>query len=161
MVRAVVADAGPLIAFGRIGRMDLLPATLGEILVPHAVLSECLTEPDKPGAKAVHEGIARGLLVDAPDPDSPMPPFPMLDAGESAAIRLALKRSVPVLIDEKAGRKLAAHLGLTVIGSGGVLLAAKKQGLIDAVGPLLGAMRKTGYYLSDALAQAILNRAGE
>ncbi len=71
------------------------------------------------------------LLTEVPDPDPALPPFPMLDEGESAAIRLALKLSASVLMDEKSGRKIATNLGLHVIGSAGVLVAAKKRGLID------------------------------
>lgn len=159
--RAVVADAGPLIAFARIGRVDLLSGVLGEVLVPQAVLAECLVEPLRPGALAIQEAIGRGSLIRAEDPDPPQAPFALLDAGESAAIRLALKLSLPVLMDEKTGRRIAGNLGLAVIGSGGVLLAAKKRGLIDGVAPMLDAMRRNGYHLSDALVQAILTRAQE
>lgn len=161
MVRAVSADAGPLIAFGRIGRLDLLPRVLGEVLVTEQVLAECLVQPLRPGALAIQGALAQGLLVRAPDPDPSHPPFPLLGDGESTAIRLALKRSVPVLMDEKSGRKIAGNLGVTVIGSGGALLAAKKLGLVDLVAPLLEAFRTNGYHLSDALVQAILTRAQE
>jgi hypothetical protein len=65
------------------------------------------------------------------------PALPLLDKGESTAIRLTLERSVPVLMDDKTGRRVAGNLGGRVIGSAGVLLAAKKLGLIDAVAPLL------------------------
>lgn len=36
----IVADAGPLIAFVRIGRLDLLHEVLGEVIVPGAVYDE-------------------------------------------------------------------------------------------------------------------------
>jgi predicted nucleic acid-binding protein len=89
------------------------------------------------------------------------PQFPVLDAGESAAIRLALKLSASVLIDEKMGRSIATKLGLSVIGSAGVLLAAKKRGLIESVRPILDAFSSNGYHFSDTLIQAIVLRAGE
>ena len=161
MARAVVADAGPLIAFSRIGRLDLLSRVLGEVLVPEAVLAECLVEPLRPGAVAIKDALAEGVLVRVRDPVPPQSPFSILDAGESTAIRLALKLSIPVLMDEKAGRKIAGNLGVSVIGSGGVLLAAKKRGLVDLVAPLLESFRTNGYRLSAALVQAILTRANE
>lgn len=161
MTRTVVADAGPLIAFGRIGRLDLLPGVLGKVLVPEAVSAECLVDPSRPGALAIHDGMKRGVLVGTDDPDPLHPALPVLDAGESAAIRLALKLSVPVLMDERTGRRIAGNLGLTVIGSAGILLAAKKRGLIESVAPLLEAFRSHGYHLSDALIHAILKRAQE
>jgi predicted nucleic acid-binding protein len=64
-------------------------------------------------------------------------------------------------MDDKSGRKIAANLGLHVIGSAGVLVAAKKRGLVTSVQPLLEASAGNGYHFSDALVRAILMRAGE
>lgn len=161
MVERVVADAGPLIAFGRIRRLDLLPQVLGKVLVPDAVATECLADPGKPGARAIDEALRSGLLVRTPDPAPDLLPYPVLDAGESAAIRLALHLSAAVLLDEKVGRKIAANLGVRVIGSAGVLLAAKQRGLIEGVGPILDAFTANGYHYSADLIRAILERAGE
>lgn len=157
----VIADAGPLIALGRIGRLDLLRPILGDVLAPEAVLAECLVEPLRPGALAIVDAVARGRLHRTPDPGPEEPPFAVLGAGESAAIRLARALAVPVLIDDRAGRSVARNLGVAVIGTGGFILAAKQRGLIDAVAPVLEALRANGYHLSTALVEAILDRAGE
>jgi predicted nucleic acid-binding protein len=161
LARLIVADAGPLIAFGRIEKLALLPKVLGDVLVPDAVVAECLLDAQKPGASAIREALRGGTLIQIDDPAPALSPFPVLDAGESAAIRVALKLSIPVLIDEKAGRKIAISLGLSVVGTVGVLLSAKKYGHIEAVSPLLDAMRAHGYYISDTLTRAALTRAGE
>ena len=67
----------------------------------------------------------------------PLPPVIKsagLGAGESEAMALALVLHADrVLLDELAGRKLALRLGVPVIGSVGVLLAAKRKSLIPAV----------------------------
>ncbi len=160
MARTAVADTGPLIAFGLIGKIDLLPVVLGQVLVPNSVVSECIADLEKPGALAIRAALRARLLIKSPDP-SAQADFPILDAGESAAIRLALKLSVSVLIDEKAGRSIATKLGLSVIGTGGVLLAAKKRRLIPAVKPILDAIAGNSYHFSDALIRAILSRASE
>jgi predicted nucleic acid-binding protein len=73
LAKSVVADAGPLIAFGRIGRLDLLPQTLGEILVPNAVAGECLADPEKPRAQAIREALSARLLIKIPDPSMAEP----------------------------------------------------------------------------------------
>lgn len=161
MDSTIVADAGPLIAFGRIGRIPLLQQVLGEILVPRTVIAECVAEPQKPGARAIREALRTKLLTQVADPPPPPTPFPVLGPGESAAIRLALKLDIPVLIDERSGRKIATNLGLTVVGSGGVLLSAKRRGVIDAVEPILDVLAASGYHYSDAVLRAILGRAGE
>ena len=157
----VVADAGPLIALGRIGRLDLLRPILGEVLAPEAVLAECLVEPLRPGALAIVDAVARRWLHRTPDPRPEEPSFAVLGAGESAAIRLARALAVPVLMDDRAGRSVARNLGVAVIGTGGFILAAKQRGLIDAVAPVLEALRANGYHLPTALVEAILDRAGE
>ena len=157
----VVADAGPLIALGRIGRLDLLRPILGEVLAPEAVLAECLVEPLRPGALAIVDAVTRRWLLRTPDPRPEEPPFAVLGLGESAAIRLARAAALPVLTDDRAGRSVARNLGVAVIGTGGFLLAAKQRGLIDAVAPVLEALRANGCHLSMALEEAILDRAGE
>lgn len=156
-----MADTGPLIAFGHIGKLGLLQQTLGEVLVPKHVVDECLQDPALPGAAAIQSALEQGVILRAVESEAAVPPYPMLDAGESAAIRLALKLSVPVLIDERAGRRIAANLGLKVIGSLGVLLASKRQGHLDAVRPILDAFQANGYHVSAALVRAALIRAGE
>lgn len=161
MGRVVVADAGPLIAFGRIGRLSLLPKVLGTVLVPEAVIGECLADARPPGAQAIGAALASQLLTRIGDPAPIRPRFATLGAGESVAIQLALELSVAILIDEKTGRRIAANLGLTSIGTVGVLIAAKERRYVDAVRPLLDALNAEGYHLSDALIRAALTRARE
>jgi predicted nucleic acid-binding protein len=157
----VVADAGPLIAFGRIYRLELLPHVLGTVLVPDIVARECLADPLKPGAHAIDAALRSGLLSRVPDPEASERGLAVLDAGESAAIGVALQRSVAVLIDEKLGRRVAANLGIAVIGSAGVLLAAKQRGLVEAVGPIIDAFTVNGYRFSEGLVRVVMIRAGE
>ena len=64
-------------------------------------------------------------------------------------------------MDAKDGRNTVTYLGLNMIGSAGVLLAAKERGLIAAVRTMLEALAGNGYHFSDALVRAILMQAGE
>ena len=51
-----------------------------------------------------------------------------LDKGEKYTLNMALKMSADmVIMDEKIGRNIAEYLGLTVIGTLGILLNAKHQ----------------------------------
>jgi len=87
--------------------------------------------------------------------------FTSPQAGELAAVRLALDMHVPVLMDDKLGRAFARHHGVAAIGIGGVLLAAKQAGYVAAARPLLDQIRGGGYHLSQALMIDILQRCGE
>ena len=157
----VVSDAGPLIAFGRIQRLELLPQVLGKVVVPAVVSQDYLADPRRPGARAIDAARHAGLIACVPDPEASEPGFAVLAAGESAAIGLAMQRSVAVLIDEKLGRRIAANLGVTVIGSAGVLLAASRRGLVESVRPIIDAFAANGYRFSAELVRAVLVHAGE
>ncbi|MEF8982683.1 DUF3368 domain-containing protein [Thiohalorhabdus sp.] len=85
----------------------------------------------------------------------------LLDAGEAQALVLALNSRLPVLLDERRGRLEARRVGVEVIGTGAVLVAAKHKGLVSEVGPLLDSLTHNGYRLSERLRQALLEKSGE
>jgi predicted nucleic acid-binding protein len=86
-----------------------------------------------------------------------------LDAGEIAALALALERGIrQILIDELAGRKAAVALGLQPSGLLGLLVESKKRALIPAVLPLLDRLRdKARFHISSELRGRIATLAGE
>ena len=113
---------------------------------------------NKPGAKIISDAYQAELLTVHPDSLVVALPtnMPMLDKGEIAAISLALELSEPILMDERLGRQAAAAHGLAVIGSAGILIAAKRKGLIEAVHPVLLTWQGFGYFLSPALIATVL-----
>ena len=67
-----------------------------------------------------------------------------------------------LLMDEKPGRRIAEGRGLQVIGVLGVLVQAKRQGLIPELKPLLQeVVSAAGFFLSPALMQAALSSVNE
>ena len=146
----VVTDTTPRIALDRGGRLYLLPA-LFDVIAPPAVVSEFGQRPPWLHERSVSNPARVAELLET------------LDRGEAEAIALA--ETVPdarVLIDERKGRRVARSLNLRVTGTAGVLLAAKKAGLILHVRPLLDALIDDhGLHLSDALRLATLHEAGE
>jgi hypothetical protein len=66
-----------------------------------------------------------------------------------------------LLMDELAGRRTAMSLGVRVMGTLGVLLRAKTQELIPAVGPLMDQLLATGFYVDEELAERVRRTAGE
>jgi len=90
-------------------------------------------------------------------------PWARLDAGESAALELALEIPADaVLMDEADGRATAARLGIITVGALGILIRAKETGLLAAVAPVLDAMqREARFFLAPADRQKALVLAGE
>jgi predicted nucleic acid-binding protein len=84
-----------------------------------------------------------------------------LSHGERYAIALAILQKEPLVIDDRLGRQVARALGVSVVGTVGVLIQAKKAGLILEVRSLMQEMRSAGYWLSDELIERAANQAGE
>ncbi len=82
--------------------------------------------------------------------------------GELAAICLYKQLSADLLLIDDARAKKVAYLNnLEVMGSLGVLLLAKKTGLIAAIKPSLIRLRYSDIFVSEHLLDQILMMAGE
>ena len=85
-----------------------------------------------------------------------------IDAGEAEVFALAVEHDAGlVFLDENKARQKAREIGLTVKGTVGILLEAKKEGLIDVIKPLLIQLRDNGMHLSESLINNALQDAGE
>jgi predicted nucleic acid-binding protein len=159
----VVSNTSPILNLACIGRLDLLRALYGQLLIPPAVFHELvLADPDAPGAAEVRSGgwiaqhpVANQTLVAALRLE--------LDAGEAEAIACALElKATLLLMDERRGRQIAQRMGLPVVGLLGALLLAQRRGLTPALRPLLDDLRsKAGFWMSDALYRRVLVETGE
>lgn len=77
---------------------------------------------------------------------------PTLGRGEREAIALAAKMGARWLIlDDFPGPRVAASHGLPVIGTVGLLLAAKRDALVSAIAPLLDQLAAAHFRLSSSL----------
>jgi predicted nucleic acid-binding protein len=162
-VRLIVADAGPLIA---LAVANVLPLALEQfqLFVPRAVLDECLNDVFAPGASLILELHLRAAFSTVPDEtvrelDSAYSLG--LGLGELAVLSFAHQNSCVALVDERRARRIAQQLGVAVVGSGSVLLALKKSGVLASIRPSLAAWTKHGYFLSESLQTQLLLAAGE
>lgn len=160
---AIVADASPLIVFARAGRLDILRDLFGEVIVPPRVAAEAFrTAPARPGAAALAAATESWLCVEASTDLGTIEALtPKVDPGEAEAIALAAQRSLLLLIDDRAGRRAAQAIGVPVTGSGGLLVAAKRNGLVSYIRPVLDALVSQGLCLSPQLYRQFLQQAGE
>ena len=85
-----------------------------------------------------------------------------LGQGELEAMALYKERNADfLLIDDRRARTIAEHNQINCIGSLGVLLLAKKQGVIKAVNPAIDKLRNSSIYYEEELLAKVLEIAGE
>jgi len=65
------------------------------------------------------------------------------------------------LIDERKGRQIAQNMGIRITGTLGILLQAKKLGLIENIKPLLDKLITENIRISEPLYNSILEQASE
>jgi predicted nucleic acid-binding protein len=155
----LVADASALIALSVCDALALLDALFGDVVVPEAVYREVAVtgKPESVRLQSYLQGKVRSVnmqnfvYLDA-----------FADAGETAAMLLYKAIAADyLLVDDKRGRKVAKINQIKTIGSLGVLLQAKRAGLIPAVAPLLKLIVRSPVFLNKELLKTVLALAGE
>ncbi len=66
-----------------------------------------------------------------------------------------------IILDDFKARKIAENLGLEITGTIGVLIIAKKRGIIDSIKPFLEKICATNFRLSEAIEKQSLIEADE
>lgn len=155
----VVSNSTCIIALLRVGKLAILKDLFGKVLIPEEVYNEVVEGKDgfiefeREGffeVKRIKNRRFFNLLRE------------LIDDGEAASIILALEENVDLIIlDDRDARKIAGKLGLKLTGTAGILLLAKRKGILREIKPVLEEMRKSGFYLSDSIAEIILKEAGE
>lgn len=156
---ALVCDATSLIILAKLDRIDLLHQFFERIYIPSIVLSEVCGKDDHDSSLWKQDWI---LISDG----TALPLYQqlslVLDPGESEALALAKRDSLPLLIDEKKGRAMATRMGIPYLGLIGLLVrAVERDFLSQAEGlNLFQRARATGFRVSESLANAVLQRLG-
>jgi uncharacterized protein len=162
---AVISDTSVLNYLARIGQFALLHLEFQQVLIPPSVLAELRRRPDLPGAECARQALADGWLeLRSPKNLNAVENLRItLGAGESQAIALAQEFATSLLLmDEAAGREVAGRLHLDLMGTTGILLQARKSGLIPKLKPLLDELRQHhGFRLSLKIYNDVLREVDE
>lgn len=159
---ARVVNTAPLIFLAKLGKLELLRLGATAVYAPTAVLDELHAQPDE--AFLAVQPLLRSWLIErnCSRPDLLAVTIQALDPGEAAVIALALELGTEdVVLDDLDARRFAFRSGLHPIGTLGLLLAAKGNGLIEAIGPEIEKLRRAGFRASESLVKYILIEAGE
>jgi predicted nucleic acid-binding protein len=157
----VVVNASPLIVLFKADLAHLLPRVFTEVLVPGAVWDEVIGGGPKDMA-------AQGLLtidwakrVEVATVDPVILAW-NLGQGESEVLSVALSHSgYQAVIDDAAARRCARTIQVPMLGTGAVLVLAKRRGLIPSVESSLQELRDAGLWLSDEIVTFLIQQAGE
>ena len=159
-----VANSSVLIALSSIGQISLLHRRFPEgILIPDAVWHEVVEAGGgRPGVMEVRSAgwIQRRTVRDT---DYVRLLCTELDLGEAQAIALARQeRAEVVLLDEKEARRVARRLGMRVLGTVGLLIWARREGLIPNLREFLQVLQERGgFRLSREIYLTALRQVGE
>lgn len=156
----IIADASPLISLAILEKLHLLDQLFDEIYISVAVYNEIGQENKAYAAEL--KSFAQNRVREVQNQLALQLLKRELDAGEAEAIILAIESRVAnILIDEHKGRKVAEANGLLPIGTIGVLIRAKRMGLIQAVQPNLDKLIENRRRISKALYAKALQLARE
>jgi len=158
----IVSNTTPISELAKIGRLNLLLDLYGRIFIPHEVFNE-VTTGSHPAAQTLPQidwievrAIANSQKVIA------LHTHTKLGLGECAAITLAEELGASrLLIDDLAARREALSRNIPIIGTVGIILLAKKLGLISNVKEILDDLIAHGARMGRQLYLDALNVAGE
>lgn len=156
----VVSDSTPLITLMKGMRLDILRGLFGEVLIPETVYNEVTRN-----VKYRHEAeeiqrsaFIRKVAVRNTENVAMLQRATGLDRGESEAIIYADENHADVLLmDEDAGRKVAMNMNLPLSGSMGVIVSAKKSGLlsVEEADEVLDRIEQSSVHISRRLLQDV------
>lgn len=157
----IICNTSPLQYLHQVGALHLLPALVKTTIIPPAVKTEL--------------DIGRRLGLNLPDPESlswivvcppsssiALPLVTDLGAGEREVLALGLESPDSVcILDDALARQVAKTLQLRMTGTLGVLIDAKRAGIIQAVRPLLDQLQSLGFRVAAHTRTAVLKITGE
>jgi predicted nucleic acid-binding protein len=160
-IERVVVNASPLICLCKSSLSEILPALFTDIIVPAVVHKEITAKEDitqacRPFFSHQHVKIVSDIVI----PTSVVSWD--LGEGESAVLTHALKHSEYwAVIDDREARKCASTLGCRCTGTVGVILLAKRRGIISSVKECLTKLQNAGLWLSQDFVKEVCLKAGE
>jgi predicted nucleic acid-binding protein len=160
-ISSVIMNASPLICMTKAGIAEIIPALFKDIVVPEAVSREILVKGKTdlkdqalaffPWIKLVND-IPTASAVAAWD----------LGQGESQVISFALAHpEYWAVIDDREARRCAMALHCHHTGTLGIIVLAKRRGIIRSIREYLERLKEIGLWLSDDLVDQVCRKSGE
>lgn len=158
----VVSDTTPLISMMKAGKLEIIHKLFGMIRIPGAVFDELVCNnryPEESLAIKACPFIESEQVLDTKAVEQLRNAG--LDLGESEAIVLSgMLKSNILLMDELKGRKIAQQMGIPVMGTIGILMAANEDGFLskEEVLNCITALKRCGRHISEKLYEQLISR---
>jgi predicted nucleic acid-binding protein len=155
----IIVDASALVALTICDSLNVLKLLFSEVKVSQTVFEE-VTVSGKPGSDKLTSYLQNKVeqlnlnhwVIDGNS----------LGNGELTSIALyKYLKADYLLIDDKAGRRVAKLNNIKVIGSLGVLIAAKRKGIIKLIKPHIEILKTSKIYFSTTLLEHALKITNE
>jgi predicted nucleic acid-binding protein len=156
-----VINASPVILLSKAGLIHHVPLVAQPLVIPEPVAAEIRQCREVDLAVKWIEGDGK-QFVRPPENEPGDLIYTGIGPGERAVISWAAANSgFTAVLDDSEARLVARRLGVPVLGTVGVVLDLKLAGLIPEIKSHLMEIRRVGGYMSDALFNEALRRAGE
>ena len=157
----VICNTLPLQYLHQLDLLDVLQALTDHIIVPPAVVHE-LAAGRAQGVNLPDPTALHWVTVRQPVSAPVLPLVTDLGPGETEVLALALESTdAVVILDDALARQVATALDIPFRGTLGLLLDAKRAGLVSTILPLLDQLQALRFRLSAHTRAAILALAGE
>lgn len=157
----VICNTSPIQYLHQLQLLHILPALAGRVIIPPAVIDE-LMDGRTIGINLPDVTVLKWIEIRRPVSELAVPLVTDLGPGETEVLMLALEmRETVVVLDDDLARHVAETLGLRLTGTLGLLLDAKKAGLIPSIAPLLDQLQTLRFRVAPHTRAAVLKLAGE
>jgi len=161
MNKNLVINASPIILLGKADLLKTISSLANTWIIPDGVIHEVQVkrpiDPYLSGLASNSEVVRKTVLnihssITAWD----------LGQGESEVLTLALEKPLTgVVLDDLQARKCAELFEIPLIGTLGLIVLAKRKGLITLTRPVIERLAAVGLYISSAVLTRILVGVGE
>jgi predicted nucleic acid-binding protein len=159
--RKWVVNASPLITLGKVSGLWLFEKMCSDLVIPEGVVWEIdQGSADDPARIWIHrEGTH---FVRRLEDIHPVVIAWDLGKGETDVLSWAyFNREYEAVLDDRAARNCASSLGLRYRGTLGVMLLAKKEGVLPQIKPLVNKLVDSGFRINEEVLRSVYKLANE
>jgi len=156
LINSIVVNSSPLICLSKSGLINILPSMFNNIVVPDLVFKEVMNKESRElkWDKRIYKIADVTITPQVASWD--------LGNGESSVLSFALSnKEYWAIIDDREARRCAISLGCHYTGTVGIIVLAKKKGIITSVRDSMEKLRNAGLWLSETFVNEVCKKAGE